>query len=102
MKGKQLIAIDNCNFPLDGDLLNQALTQGTLEMRILGQSRDVVTRCATVNTATGNNLIIVGDLTRRASREGSTRRSNGQNCSSSITTRSRTPRTTGANWSPPR
>ena len=65
MKGKQLIAIDNCNFPLDGDLLNQALTQGTLEMRILGQSRDVVTRCATVNTATGNNLIIVGDLTRR-------------------------------------
>jgi putative DNA primase/helicase len=65
MKGKQLIAIDNCNFPLDGDLLNQALSQGTLEMRILGQSKDFVARCATVTTATGNNLIIVGDLTRR-------------------------------------
>jgi putative DNA primase/helicase len=66
MKGKQLIAIDNCNSPLDGDLLNQALTQGQLEMRVLGESRDIVTRCATVIAATGNNLIIVGDLTRRS------------------------------------
>ena len=65
MKGKQLIAVDNCNSPLDGDLLNQALTQSTLEMRILGESRDIVTRCATVIAATGNNLIIVGDMTRR-------------------------------------
>ena len=31
MKGKQLIAIDNCNSPLDGDLLNQALTQARLK-----------------------------------------------------------------------
>jgi hypothetical protein len=66
MKGKQLIAIDNCNFPLDGDLLNQALTQAQLEMRVLGESRDAVTRCATVHSATGNNLVIVGDLTRRS------------------------------------
>jgi putative DNA primase/helicase len=66
MKGKQLIAIDNCNFPLDGDLLNQALTQAQLEMRVLGESRDIVTRCATVHSATGNNLVIVGDLTRRS------------------------------------
>jgi hypothetical protein len=66
MKGKQLIAIDNCNSPLDGDLLNQALTQAQLEMRILGESRDIVTRCATVITATGNNLVVVGDMTRRA------------------------------------
>jgi hypothetical protein len=66
MKGKQLIAIDNCNAPLDGDLLNQALTQSTLEMRILGESRDIVARCAVVPTATGNNLVVVGDLTRRS------------------------------------
>jgi putative DNA primase/helicase len=66
MKGKQLIAIDNCNSPLDGDLLNQALTQPQLEMRVLGESRDIVTRCATVHSATGNNLVIVGDLTRRS------------------------------------
>jgi hypothetical protein len=66
MKGKQLIAIDNCNAPLDGDLLNQALTQSTLEMRILGESRDIVVRCAVVPTATGNNLVVIGDLTRRS------------------------------------
>jgi hypothetical protein len=65
MKGKQLIAIDNCNSPLDGDLLNQALTQSTLEMRILGESRDIVARCTPVLSSTGNNLIIVGDMTRR-------------------------------------
>jgi putative DNA primase/helicase len=65
MKGKQLIAIDNCNSPLDGDLLNQALTQSTLEMRILGVSQDFVARCTTVLSSTGNNLIIVGDMTRR-------------------------------------
>jgi hypothetical protein len=70
MKGKQLIAIDNCNSPLDGDLLNQALTQPQLEMRVLGESRDIVTRCATVTAATGNNLIIVGDLTRRSLKGG--------------------------------
>ncbi len=66
MKGKQLIAIDNCNSPLDGDLLNQALTQVQLEIRILGQSKDFTARCATVTAATGNNLVIVGDLTRRS------------------------------------
>jgi hypothetical protein len=66
MKGKQLIAIDNCNSPLDGDLLNQALTQAQLEMRILGQSKDFTARCATVTAATGNNLVIVSDMTRRA------------------------------------
>jgi hypothetical protein len=70
MKGKQLIAIDNCNSPLDGDLLNQALTQAQLEMRVLGESRDIVTRCATVHAATGNNLVIVGDLTRRSLKAG--------------------------------
>ena len=35
-------------------------------MRVLGESRDIVTRCATVHSATGNNLVIVGDMTRRS------------------------------------
>ena len=66
MKGKQLIAIDNCSKEIDGDLLNQCLTQVTVEMRILGQSRDVEARCATVIAANGNNLVIAGDATRRS------------------------------------
>ena len=66
MKGKPLIAIDNCNAPLDGDLLNQALTQASVEMRILGESRDISVRCATVLSSTGNNLAVIGDLTRRS------------------------------------
>ena len=66
MKGKQLIAIDNCNSPIDGDLLNQALTQSKVEMRILGQSKDMEVRCTPVFSGTGNNLVIKGDLTRRS------------------------------------
>ena len=66
MTGRQIIAIDNINNELDGDLLNQSLTQPKVELRILGQSRKVTVRCSAVNTATGNNLRLVGDLTRRA------------------------------------
>ena len=66
MTGRQIIAIDNINNELDGDLLNQSLTQGKVDLRILGESRKVTVRCSTVNTATGNNLRLVGDLTRRS------------------------------------
>jgi putative DNA primase/helicase len=66
MAGRQIIAIDNINNELDGDLLNQSLTQGNVDLRILGQSRKVTVRSSTVTTATGNNLKLVGDLTRRA------------------------------------
>ena len=66
MKGKPLIAIDNCSKEVDGDLLNQYLTQTMTELRILGESRDDQVRCATVLAANGNNLIIVGDATRRS------------------------------------
>jgi putative DNA primase/helicase len=66
MAGRQIIAIDNINSDLDGDLLNQSLTQANVDVRILGQSRKVTVRCSTVTTATGNNLKLVGDLTRRS------------------------------------
>ncbi len=66
MIGRQIIAIDNINNDLDGDLLNQSLTQDRVDLRILGESRKVTARCSTVNTATGNNLKLVGDLTRRS------------------------------------
>ena len=66
MAGRQIIAIDNINNELDGDLLNQSLTQLRIDVRILGLSKKVTIQCSTVTTATGNNLKLVGDLTRRA------------------------------------
>jgi putative DNA primase/helicase len=66
MMGRQIIAIDNITSDLDGDLLNQCLTQEKVDLRILGESRVVTARCAPVIAATGNNLKLVGDLTRRS------------------------------------
>jgi putative DNA primase/helicase len=66
MTGRQIIAIDNITNELDGDLLNQFLTQEQVDLRVLGESRKITVRCSAVTTATGNNLKLVGDLTRRA------------------------------------
>jgi hypothetical protein len=65
LAGDVCISIDNCEVPLSGTLLCQALTQTEVDIRVLGLSKNV--RCATNITifATGNNLVIVGDLTRR-------------------------------------
>jgi hypothetical protein len=59
------IAIDNCEAPLSGALLCQALTQGELNIRLLGYSRNIGTAMNATIFATGNNLVIAGDLTRR-------------------------------------
>jgi hypothetical protein len=59
------IAIDNCEAPLSGALLCQALTQGELNIRLLGYSRNIGTAMSASIFATGNNLVIAGDLTRR-------------------------------------
>ena len=66
MRGDQIIALDNCEHPLEGVLLNQTLTQTRLELRILGELKLVTARCASVVAATGNNLVVKGDMTRRA------------------------------------
>jgi hypothetical protein len=66
MMGRQIIAIDNITQELDGDLLNQSLTQDRVDLRILGESRAVTAQCPAVTAATGNNLRLVGDLTRRS------------------------------------
>ena len=66
MRGDLIIAIDNCEGPLEGVVFNQALTQPWANLRILGQSKAIRVRCAAMITATGNNLIIKGDLTRRS------------------------------------
>ena len=66
MRGSPIIAMDNCELPLEGVLLNQTLTQPWVELRILGFSKMIVVQTMAVHTAAGNNLIIKGDLTRRS------------------------------------
>jgi hypothetical protein len=65
LRGAQLVTIDNCEKPLGGGFLCQALTQRFLDIRLLGTSENHRVRCDTFLCATGNNLRIVGDMTRR-------------------------------------
>jgi hypothetical protein len=67
LAGDTLVSFDNCEQPLGGELLCQALTQPRLKIRILGKSENAfVLPINAAFFATGNNLEIVGDMTRRA------------------------------------
>lgn len=66
--GDVLIAIDNCEEPLGGELICQAMTQTSLKVRILGTSLNAEVPSNATMFATGNNLTFVGDMTRRAIR----------------------------------
>jgi hypothetical protein len=65
VEGAEFVSLDNCEHPLQGVLLCQALTQQQVKVRILGQSRQVQVPTNATFYATGNNLVISGDLTRR-------------------------------------
>jgi hypothetical protein len=65
LAGDPLITIDNCEQPLGGQLLCQALTQSRVKIRILGRSEQMELPTTACIFATGNNLTIEGDLTRR-------------------------------------
>jgi hypothetical protein len=65
LAGDAMVSIDNCESPLQSSLLCQALTQQVLNIRVLGQSRNVETPVNAAIYATGNNLQIAGDLSRR-------------------------------------
>jgi hypothetical protein len=66
--GDVMIAIDNCEEPLGGELLCQAMTQTSLKVRILGSSINAEVPSNATVFATGNNLTLAGDMTRRAIR----------------------------------
>lgn len=63
--GDSLIHLDNVERPLGGDMLCQVITQPAISTRPLGASNMVRLPCRSVLIATGNNLVIKGDLTRR-------------------------------------
>ena len=65
LAGAPIIALDNCVRPLDGVILNQMLIQTQVKVRILGLSQSPTLISDAAVMATGNNLTIAGDLTRR-------------------------------------
>ena len=65
LAGDAVIAIDNIERPLRGDLLCQVTTQQFVRLRPLGGSGMLSIPTHAVIIATGNNLAIVGDLKRR-------------------------------------
>jgi putative DNA primase/helicase len=64
--GSGTLSIDNCEQPLGGELLCQVTTQPSVKIRLLGQSKNVEVLTNATLFATGNNLRVVGDVTRRA------------------------------------
>ena len=66
LAGDPVIAIDNCEAPLGGEFLCALLTQTTNRVRVLGRSEVPELPSNAFVTATGNNLVLLGDMTRRA------------------------------------
>jgi hypothetical protein len=66
LEGSVVSVIDNCERPLRSDALCTALTETTMRDRILGSTRTITVPTATTWIATGNNLLIDGDLSSRA------------------------------------
>jgi hypothetical protein len=65
LAGDVMVSFDNCDHPLRGSLLNQVLTQAMVKVRILGKSETHTVISNALVCATGNNLVVEGDLTRR-------------------------------------
>ena len=67
LTGQGIISLDNVSGELGGDCLCQAVERPVVEIRILGKSERVrIEARGTTFYATGNNIVIVGDMTRRA------------------------------------
>jgi len=66
LSGQPLINIDNVNGLLGGDALCQYIERPTVSIRILGKSENkTIESRGTTFFATGNNITLVGDMTRR-------------------------------------
>jgi hypothetical protein len=66
LAGDTAISLDNCERDLESSFLCQVLTQAKLNIRVLGKSKKVETPMNAMLFATGNNLVMGGDLIRRA------------------------------------
>ena len=61
-----VISIDNVSDELGGDALAQMTERPLVRTRILGKSEAPEFECKAAMFATGNNLVLVGDMVRRA------------------------------------
>jgi hypothetical protein len=66
LENPAVVAIDNVEHPLRSDSLCIALTEPSFTDRLLGVSRTVTVATNCSFFATGNNLVIAGDLSARA------------------------------------
>jgi len=66
LAGDELVCLDNFNGVLRSDFLCQALTQEKVRLRVLGKPDQRELSCEAIWCANGNNLVLGGDLTRRA------------------------------------
>lgn len=66
LKGDAVCALDNVDRAVKSDVLCQVTTQSHKSIRVLAQSKIVETPTNVALMMTGNNLTLIGDLTRRA------------------------------------
>src|SRR5262249_12674520 len=65
LEGVPLISLDNCSGNIGGDLLCQMTERPVIRIRILGKSEAPECEWRGVLLATGNNITLTGDVTRR-------------------------------------
>jgi phage gp37-like protein len=65
-EGVSVVSIDNVNGELGGDALAQMTERPLVRVRILGKSEAPEFECRSAIFATGNNVVLVADMTRRA------------------------------------
>jgi hypothetical protein len=65
LTGSGVMLIDNIIRPLESEAISSALTHDEYTVRVLGQSRNVTVPADVLVLATGNNLVLCGDLQRR-------------------------------------
>lgn len=66
LSGQAIVSIDNVNGPLGGDMLCQMIERPIVKVRVLGLSKLVTIESRATCYATGNNIQMVGDMTRRS------------------------------------
>ena len=65
LEGAPIISLDNCSHDLEGDLLAQITEQPMVRVRILGKSETPQCEWRGTLFATGNNISLKADMTRR-------------------------------------
>jgi putative DNA primase/helicase len=65
LSGTSIVSLDNCTHDLSGELLCQLTERPVVKIRILGRSEMPECECRTAVFATGNNIVLRGDMVRR-------------------------------------